>query len=231
MSTNLTPRLGLSKPDSNELMSQLDRDWNDPMDTIDSHAGFFECTSGTRPSNPYIGMGILETDTTKILIWNGSAWIVYAIKDCSWDFSGLTSLTPPTGALYTLANWSNQSIFNATWGASGLVINSPGVYMVSLNIRWAARNQNTLGFFRSCLIDQVAHDSSTVIRTRNFVSSSNSTIANFDRTYMQAGGIFVCENAGQKIVPRAMQNSGGAYNLESLDSHFTGVSLAPIDVY
>jgi len=32
------------------------------------------CTSTTRPTAPYEGQAIYETDTDKVLVWNGSAW-------------------------------------------------------------------------------------------------------------------------------------------------------------
>ena len=33
------------------------------------------CTSSNRPANPYTGMMIFETDTNKLGVWNGSAWV------------------------------------------------------------------------------------------------------------------------------------------------------------
>lgn len=33
------------------------------------------CTSTTRPSSPYDGMVIYETDTDRTLVWNGSGWV------------------------------------------------------------------------------------------------------------------------------------------------------------
>ena len=34
------------------------------------------CTSTTRPASPFEGMAIFETDTDRMLIWNGSTWVV-----------------------------------------------------------------------------------------------------------------------------------------------------------
>ena len=34
------------------------------------------CTSTTRPSNPYVGQMIYETDTNLLKIWLGSAWSI-----------------------------------------------------------------------------------------------------------------------------------------------------------
>lgn len=35
----------------------------------------FVCTSTTRPSNPYVGQYIFETDTVTYLMWDGTYWI------------------------------------------------------------------------------------------------------------------------------------------------------------
>ncbi len=35
------------------------------------------CTFSTRPSNPYEGQMIYETDTDNVLVWNGTAWIAF----------------------------------------------------------------------------------------------------------------------------------------------------------
>ena len=47
------------------------------------------CTSTTRPSNPFEGQMIYETDTDKVLVWNGSAW--YANWNTAWGIVDTTS--------------------------------------------------------------------------------------------------------------------------------------------
>ena len=44
------------------------------------------CTSSTRPATPYEGQMIYETDTDKVLVWNGSAW--YANWNLPWGIVG-----------------------------------------------------------------------------------------------------------------------------------------------
>lgn len=34
------------------------------------------CTSTTRPTSPYTGQTIFETDTNRMYVWNGSAWVI-----------------------------------------------------------------------------------------------------------------------------------------------------------
>ena len=40
------------------------------------------CTSATRPATPYEGQMIYETDTDRVLVWNGSAWVLSS--DPTW---------------------------------------------------------------------------------------------------------------------------------------------------
>lgn len=230
-STN-TPRIELSKPDENELMSppNVDRDWNDPMDTLDSHGGMLDCTSGTRPANPYLGQLIRETDTSKLLVWNGSSWNVYSTKDAGWHFSGLTSLTPSSGIVYGLVNWSSKETYNVGLG-NGIIVNTPGIYFACLNIRWSSRQQNLMGFPKGAYLDHVASGSSTVIGNSVTNTPSNSDKTTNDAFYQQVGGIFICDVVGQKIEPKVYQASGGAYNLLATDSRFMGVLLAPMESY
>ena len=44
------------------------------------------CTSSTRPASPYEGQAIFETDTDRMLIYNGTAWIVINGGASSYQF-------------------------------------------------------------------------------------------------------------------------------------------------
>lgn len=74
-----TTRLALRKPDSDPITGDnvdVDLDLNANFDKIDNAAGAFPCTSGTRPSSPYHGQFIRETDTGRVYVRNAtnSAW-------------------------------------------------------------------------------------------------------------------------------------------------------------
>lgn len=73
MATNTT-KLGLQKPDASDFVNIAVLNQN--FDDIDESVGAFICTSTTRPAAPYSSMFIYETDTDKILVYNGatSAW-------------------------------------------------------------------------------------------------------------------------------------------------------------
>jgi hypothetical protein len=49
-------------------------DLNTNADDIDAAVGMTICTSTTRPSSPWDGQSIHETDTDNSFVWNGTAW-------------------------------------------------------------------------------------------------------------------------------------------------------------
>lgn len=68
-----TTRLGLLKPapsDTVDVTAQLDNNY----DLIDNAVGYLVCTSSTRPSSPFSGQGIYETDTRRRWLWDGTVW-------------------------------------------------------------------------------------------------------------------------------------------------------------
>lgn len=71
MATNTT-KLGLIKPDYVDVVDIADLNTN--MDDIDAAVGSTIVTSTTRPSTPFAGQVIFETDTELSFVWDGSTW-------------------------------------------------------------------------------------------------------------------------------------------------------------
>jgi hypothetical protein len=71
MATNTT-KLGLIKPDLTDIVDI--GDLNDNADDIDAAVGAAIVTSTTRPTSPWTGQIIYETDTNNTLVWDGTAW-------------------------------------------------------------------------------------------------------------------------------------------------------------
>ena len=61
---------GLITPDEQVDIDKI----NDNMKKIDTAIGFVVCTSGTRPSTPFTGQTIIETDTRNTMYWTGARW-------------------------------------------------------------------------------------------------------------------------------------------------------------
>ena len=75
------------------------------------------CTSTTRPTAPYEGQHIYETDTDFEYVWNGSAWVVNYVSAASPAFTGTP--TAPTAAAGTNTTQLATTAFANT--AGGLV--------------------------------------------------------------------------------------------------------------
>lgn len=61
---------------------------NDNMERINDYGmGAFSCTSTTRPSSPWAGLVIFETDTKRTKVWDGSNWldVFSAFKSDAFD--------------------------------------------------------------------------------------------------------------------------------------------------
>jgi len=82
------------------------------------------CTSSTRPTAPYEGQQIYETDTDKTLFWNGSAWV--NINSVSPVFTGTP--TAPTASAGTnttqIATTAFVTAANAVYSGQPLKIYS-----------------------------------------------------------------------------------------------------------
>lgn len=96
MATNTT-RLGLIKPDFVDVVDITDLNSN--ADDIDAAVGFTICTSSTRPSTPWSGQSIFETDTLTPYVWDGSAWQV-AGGGGSIEISSTAPSSPSNGDLW-----------------------------------------------------------------------------------------------------------------------------------
>lgn len=96
MATNTT-KLGLIKPDFVDVVDITDLNTN--ADDIDAAVGFTICTSSTRPSTPWAGQPIFETDTLTPYIWSGTAWVV-AGGGGSIEISPTAPSSPSAGDLW-----------------------------------------------------------------------------------------------------------------------------------
>jgi hypothetical protein len=76
------------------------------------------CTSATRPATPYEGQVIFETDTDKLLVWNGTAWV---IPNSPAQNPGGLELVTPTSVAGTGVTQSGATVLFS--GASSVSVN------------------------------------------------------------------------------------------------------------
>ena len=113
-------------------------------------------TSGTRPASPFNGQVLYETDTAKIVSWNGSAWVYTAAVVATTAIFNETQASGTEGGTFTGGSYVkrtlNTTVINNIVGCTltASVISLPaGTYEVSSSApafrvdRHKSRLQNT----------------------------------------------------------------------------------------
>lgn len=101
------------------------------------------CTSSTRPSSPYEGQTIYETDTDRIMIHNGTGWVILSEPRIPYTpsaFGGLTGGTPSYVGDYHRSDGYCDFRITMTLGGTPSAIS--GLYAVlPFNTSYVATNQ------------------------------------------------------------------------------------------
>ena len=99
--------------------------------------GTIICTSSTRPASPFAGQQIYETDTSKSLIYNGTAWVspqaqtvppmCKATKNAVQSIPNVT-VTPIT---FQTEDYDTDSMHSTSVNTSRITVATAGVYTVT----------------------------------------------------------------------------------------------------
>lgn len=235
-----TTRLGLRKPAGSDTVS-VTTDLDANYDKIDTAISMTVCTSSTRPSTPFQGQEIYETDTHNNLVYNGTT-----PASAGWQHQSI----PVVSALAAVvAPYTNQVVVLSTdarqyyyTGSTWVVLPSAGV---SVTVQSAPGNSGTVsgsityteartGAASEAGIAFVAPPSgavridwscgisssdttkyalvSFVVRTGNTVGSGTTVQAASDNVVLQSWGSS-SENSYAQFYYLSGLTAGGAYNL------------------
>lgn len=109
MSTN-SQHLGIKIPDGSDPFLRTDfvQNWN----ILDSYPGTWICTSTTRPTwgTSQAGMVILETDTRRHILWNGTAWKEMLTSPAMWygSLRPYATINRATTVTYTVGTFTTH---------------------------------------------------------------------------------------------------------------------------
>ena len=160
------------------------------------------CTSGTRPGTPSEGMTIYETDTDRLLVYSGSAWVRLGVHSSSsgrtggsWTRSTTQSIPNTT---VTNISWNSESsdtdnILTPTSATATVPV--AGVYAITANVNWASAATN--GFLRI---------------------TAGGTAYDFDASMAGSAGtgtLVVSLSASATVVVAVYQATGGALNVST----------------
>lgn len=134
-------------PGDNDVVD-VAQDVNANMDTVDLNVNLRICTSSTRPTNPFLGREIYETDTAQARIWNGSTWAYTGTNNSAKgkvgqstsqvDGASLTSASVET--VYLTVTFTAQSDRNywIEFGSHVEAVASASTGLGFLKVRWKA---------------------------------------------------------------------------------------------
>lgn len=103
------------------------------------------CTSSTRPASPYDGQVIYETDSNRLLVWDGSAWKTLAYSGyTSGSVLQVVSTTKTDTQTFTTATYTDITGLSVSITPTST---SSKVFITS-NITAYAQTSTTQGFIR-----------------------------------------------------------------------------------
>jgi hypothetical protein len=183
------------------------------------------CTSTTRPTAPYTGQIIWETDTARLLVWNGSTWSL-ALTTGSYLTSSV-SVAPNFFVYMSGANGSvvndgtiqyNTALYDDTSSVSSGVFTVPsgqaGVYQFVCNAN--AYNIGSTGYARAVIV-------TTGSTSINFQGSQTPAQGGTD-TFMTSTAI-VKLAVGDTVFCRWKVPASGLYSSGITYNNFAGVRI------
>lgn len=197
----------------------IDPSWGNSI----RNQGLQVTTSGARPSSPAEGMVIYETDTDKVMVYDGSAWV-----RVGWSTTaGRTGCTIRKTGNTSVSNVANQTI---TWTAEDvdtdgfiavssstvtIPANLGGLYSIACSV-----NFDSTGLDITIGVSVLATLSSTKYAYSGSVLAANNTPSGTGTNIKTSGTSMVLPmSAGDTLVFSCTQSSGGARNLTSAIAH------------
>ena len=124
------------------------------------------CTSTTRPTAPYEGQMIYETDTDKMLIWIGSSWVIP--NQTTQNFDGLELIKTQTIGS-AVGSVSVSDAFSSTYDNYKITMNSIGSTSHSIALSLGA---SVTGYY-GVLLYADSTVGTSLIATRNNAAQMN----------------------------------------------------------
>jgi len=169
------------------------------------------CTSSTRPAAPYEGQMIYETDTDKVLVWNGSAW--YPNWNTAWGTVAYQTATSNSSVFTGETVMLTTSSFTAVSGRRyRITYFEPTISTFSTTVnfvRSALRLTNISGTRLQFADYAIINQRSAVVLS--FVTSSlsgSTTICSTNEA--SGGGSLICARASDSISHILVEDIGPA---------------------
>lgn len=90
--------------------------------------GIASVTSSTRPSSPYVGQTVYESDTGFLRAWNGSEWFLIGPRQLSWSRFSMSPTSTNSATYVDVVGWTDLSFTKRSTGSSLYITLSCGAY-------------------------------------------------------------------------------------------------------
>lgn len=144
------------------------------------------CTSSTRPASPYDGQVIYETDTDKIVVWDGSSWVYKTNATAPTDTS-MASMVTPTSVAGTGVSLSGGKVsFSASSSISvnGCFSSAYTNYKLIVNAKGGATSEAVRIRFRANGVDTSSAYYTHAVYTTHTAGPSRNYNANEAQGYI-----------------------------------------------
>jgi hypothetical protein len=203
----------------------------------------YQATSTTRPSAPWVGQTTYETDTNRLLVWNGTAWVIP--NSPAQNPTGLELITPTSVAGTNVTLTSSTVTFSAASAASingcfsalyqnykiEISITSSSQVALQYRLRTSGTDNSTSNYGNQALVA----DSTTVSAVR----STSQTIGDLGQMVLSDLSFFDItvyspfETAKTGMLVQNGSAVGEAYmrnqsNVMKASTSFDGISLIPV---
>lgn len=132
------------------------------------------CTSTTRPTAPYEGQMIYETDTNRVLIYDNTAWVMIADTDQPPGLQFITSSSATSGTSLSVNNCFTSTYESYVLHIVGLP--TSGTYGIDIRMRASGSDTNSGYYWGMSRVD-IAANTISVDRGNNSSVMATGAIA------------------------------------------------------
>jgi hypothetical protein len=166
------------------------------------------CTSITRPASPYEGQVVYETDTDKVLVWNGAAW--YPNWNLPWGMQTYTTATTNDLTITTEELQITGSSFTAVTGRLyRITYYEPELYGSTSYMQVNIRNTNISGAIRQLHYVQL-NGNNNVPSHLIWIGTLTAGATNFVATLSSYSGTGAAYRAANQVAYLAVEDVGPA---------------------
>lgn len=161
MAVRFTTRTKAPVADGNETMPDSVIRIGEAIDLLDANVGWKQVTSGTRPTEPYPGEAIYETDTKRYLVYSAAISNWYKVH-------GDQKIVVDNQSIGGNLVGASSGVFTQVWSTGNITVADAGLLKIDISAAFFS-SANAAGFWRPRLgIDGAAPTDIAGVTSKRF---------------------------------------------------------------